>query len=396
MPALAQDTDAGGLSLTFGVSQRLEATTARDLSDDDGTGGVQSDTILSFGALTQTRTQLLALDLSGGLRVSDDGTEAADPDAALRYVREGADATFDATAAWTRSDIDDLRDPADFVTADGTLDLPSDFSDLTGTGTRTVRSAGVGLQWGETAPLGYNLSADVTDIGYDGDAGGLNDSTRTTLGAGLRLTLDPVTDATVDLRHSIFDEDGSPTETSDTVTFGVIRARPRGDLRANVSFTRDDDGDLQTGLSVGRAYALPTATLDVTVGVAQDGDGDPQAIGRLSYTQDLPDDARFSLSGSRSVSSSAGTNSSATILQGSYLRPLTPLATMQVGFDYLRARDDDDDVSTGSLNASLGYQVNRDWQLNLGVRADLRREDGDTARAATTFVTVGRSFTYRP
>jgi hypothetical protein len=69
------------------------------------------------------------------------------------------------------------------------------------------------------------------------------DNRTVTAGAGLRFALNEVTDATLDLDHRRFDEDGpAAAEESTTLSAGLVRALPRGSLRAKVSITRDEDG----------------------------------------------------------------------------------------------------------------------------------------------------------
>ena len=126
----AQDSGPGGVSFTLGLTQRVEASSDADLATAGADRGVTGTTTLSFGAVTETRSERLALDLGLGLRLSgDDGVMRGDSSAALSYSRSSADAVLSLTAGWSQTNIAFLRDTADFINADGVLVLPDDLDE---------------------------------------------------------------------------------------------------------------------------------------------------------------------------------------------------------------------------------------------------------------------------
>jgi len=394
---LAQDAGPGGLSFSLGVNQRVEAATDRDLATAGADRGVDGTTTLSFGAVTETRAERLALDLGLGLRLSGDGVTRGDSRAALSYGRTSADAELSLTADWTQTDIAFLRDTADFINADGVLVLPDDLDELTATGTRTTTALGATLRWGETAPLGYSLGLSHRLLRYnDTEAGSaLTDSATTTLTGGLRMDLNPVTTANLSLRYGRTDEPGSPISDSTTLSGELTFDRPLGDLTARISATRDTDSGTFWSASVSRQLTLPRTALTAMLGVAEDDTGSAQVTGRLALRYDLPE-GQINLSAAHSLA--AGSDQRVTTLQASYAQTLTPLSTIRLGFDYAHARDLDGsaDLATGSLSASYGMQLTPDWDVSLGARADLRDDAGERSRGNTLFVTLDRSLSWRP
>lgn len=392
----AQDTGPGGLSFTLGLNQRVEASSDADLATAGADRGVDGTTTLSFGAVTETRAERLALDLGLGLRLSDGGVMRGDSRAALSYARTSADAELSLSADWARTDISFLRDTSDFINADGVLVLPDDLDELTATGTRTTTDLAATLRWGDTAPLGYSLGLSHRVLRYDDTAtASLTDSATSAVTGGLRLTLSPVATANLSLRHSRTEEPGSPMTDSTTLSGDLTLDRPLGDLTARFSATRDAESDTFWAASVSRDLDLPGAGLSAMLGLAEDDTGTPQVTGRLALRYDLPE-GRIDLSAAHSLA--AGSDQRTTTLQASYAQALTPLSTLRLGFDYAHARDLDGpaDLATGSLTASYGMQLTPDWDLSLGARADLRDDAGDRSRGNTLFVTLDRSLTWRP
>ena len=263
----AQERDAGGVSFTLGLSQTLEASSDRDLATDAAERGLEARTRLSFGALSETRTERLSLDLSGGLRLGDDTTTRDSSRARLAYARQGADARLELSATWDWADVAFLRDVEDFRGPDGLIVLPEDLGELTATGTRETTTLDARLIWGETAPVGYDLSASHRVLRYDTDTASLTDAVTNRVGAGLRLRLDPVTQARLDLSYSETDEVGSAPEDRLTLSGALTLERPLGDITARLGASRDDAGDVYWQASLGRALELPGARLSGQLGV---------------------------------------------------------------------------------------------------------------------------------
>ena len=389
---LAQE-DAGGLRLEFGLSQRITATTDNDLTDRDRTPETAISTGLDAALISETRSERLAFGLGLGLELADGGVETRDPRLSLSYGRVGPGSALDLAVSWSQSDFETLRRDAVRFDEDGTPILPDDLDDLFGAGTRTARSAEASFRWGQEAPLGGSLGLRVGDLTYDGD-GAPEDSRSATLSAGISAQLTPVSRAELTLSGTRTEEAG---ETRDTTRLALRYTldRPLGAISVTASAVREEDEDPRLGLSFGRSYALPRLTLSGEVGVSEDGSGDPALTGRLALQYALPDgQIRVGLSRSVAVGDD---DSDTTALSAAYARALTPLANLAVEFDYARTEDADGRLDTGSLSASLGYQLTPDWQARIGASANLRETDATGRQdAQSVFLVLDRRLTLRP
>ena len=396
----AQD-DAGGLRMTLDLSQRFE--TSDNLALDPTSAGrtTQATTNLSFGLMSETRTQRLAFDVSGALRFADGpGTSSngfTDPQFGLSYTRTAATARLSFNASLREDDLEFLRPLEDFLNPDGSIDLPDDLADLTGTGTRRNTSADLALNWGDGGPLGFGISAGINDLNYIQSSAGLIDSRRTTLGANVKLRLDPATDLSLGLRQSHFTDDAG--DDSDTLGFdaAITRARPNGSISA--TFLAEDSGDgTRLGLSFGRSLDLPRGSLSATLGLGRSAAGKTYATGNLALTQDLP---RGQFTASLQRGFSAGSNDSETVVTSlalGYNQSLTPLTSFGVTLRHGDSTQTVTGISTRNtaLSASITHALTEDWGLTAGYTQSFRDEDGvGNASSGTAFLTLDRDFSLR-
>lgn len=392
---LAQEAEPGGVYFTLDVLQSFEASTDRDLVTTDREQGLDSLTSLSFGAVTETRTQRLSFDLDTDLRLRDGALTDDDLRGQLSYNRNSADASLDVLFALQRSDIAFLRDTADFIDATGEIVLPDDFGDLTGTGIRQDTFVDATLQWGETAPIGYslNLGGGIRRY-YDADAT-LADADTARFGAGLRLQFNEVTVGNIDLSYAQTDEIGAAPESSTTLAGALTFVRPRGDLTTRISATQDETNDIFWAATVTRDYALPASRLSGTLGLVEDASGTARLVFRADYSLPRPD-SQIDFSAARSLP--AGDDRMTSTLSARYTRDITPVSNMQIGFDFGQISDSDggDRLATASLSASYGIELTETWQANIGARADLRDDDGTRTHSNTVFLTLERPFSWRP
>jgi hypothetical protein len=393
--ASAQDDASGGVSLNFGIDQRFDANSDTDLSTPEAEDGFTSVTTLRFGLLTETRTERFSADLSTNFRLTEDASEAGDSSLRFAYGRNSADSVLALSARTTRSDIEFLRSVSDFVDADGTLVLPDDFDELAGTGTRLVTSLGASLRWGETDPVGYSIAVNQELLRYTDTSATLLDRTVTSVDAGVRLNINPVTTARINLGFSQTDEDESPLEDRVSLRGGVTFDRPLGDLTGQLGATRIDDGDLLWSASLGRTITLADQSFNGTLGVVEDGERDVLVRGGLGYTRALPT-GQIGLSASSEVDS--GDAERKTTVQANYSYQLNPLQNWRFSFAFGSIQDGDNnaDLSTASLSAAYGIRLTSDVQVNLGVSASMRDDDGVRSDNQSVFITLGRSFTRRP
>ena len=391
----AQEAEPGGVFFTFDVGQTFEGTTDRDLETTAKESGVDSLTSLSFGAVSETRSQRLSFNRGTDLRISEGDFSADATTARLAYTRNSANAVFDVSLSSRREDIAFLRDASDFINDEGEIELPDDFDDLTGDGLRFETTLAASLRWGEIEPIGYSMRASFRTLRYDEANVALVDSDEATFGFGLRLNINEVTTGNIDLSYTQTDEAGSPVTDTARLSAAVTFARPLGDLTTGISITREDDGDIFWAASVEREFALSNGRLRGDLGLVEDEGGDPRLTGGIAFSYPRPT-GQIDLSAFRSLS--AGDDRATTTISASYRQDLSPISGMRVGFDFGQSSDSDggDVLSTGSLSVSYEVSLTDVWQLNVGARANLRDDDGTRTRSNSVFVTLERPFSWRP
>ncbi len=227
--ALTQE--GGGVLLTFGIEQRASWVDNPGLDIPSTGDRVRFDTKLSFGIVSETPKDRLAFNLGAALRGEDDGSgfgfSLDTPSADLAYTRSGPSSSLTLSAFLREADLGE-----GLALIEGSEGEPPVLAFEDGSSrTKGVRLA---YSWGEGAPLGGTLRAGLTDTDYrDTTDPDLLDNRTVTVGAGFRFALNEVTEATLDLDHRRFDEDGpTAAEDSSTLSAGITRALPRGSLRA--------------------------------------------------------------------------------------------------------------------------------------------------------------------
>ena len=376
---------AGGLRLTFGIALRAETDSNADL--DPVSPGQTSRAIadLGFGLTSETRSSRLELNAGVSVQTETGGAVAnngvVNPFVTLSYGRESANAAFSFDAALRESDLTTQDDVTDF--------------DAT-TGTRRLARLDAGLQWGINRPLGFGVTAGLTDTTYQ-DAPGEADNRSTRLGATARLDLSEVTTLTLGLRGQRFDEEGAP-DVRDTLGFdaGVDIARPRGTLGLDLSVEDTEDGQRET-LRFRNSLDLPRGTLAYSFGAAIGVDDETRLIGSLDYRLDLP---RGSLTAALARSLQAGSDDLETAVTRAslgYQQELTPLSRFSLSLNWAESTDTGTGTDLGTTNASIGatyrHELTEDWALDLGYTHRLRDEDGvGEASSDRVFLGLRREF----
>ena len=393
--ACAAGAQEGGVTLSFNVSQSLEARI------DDGADPVWfANTDLGFALSSETRTQTLALTGSTGLRaiLSEDGTETVPSDPRLRfsYDREGANSGLSVDLSLTRSDIAYIRPLQDFI-VDGVFVPPEDFEDLEGEGTRLSRSLSVDLVLVREGPIGASVSFDASDLTYqDTTAPDLVDSQRARLGVDLRFKLSDTMDATLGLGHEIVETEGAEARETTDYRLGLSVAEPRGELTFAV-FGAETDAGSRYGVEAGRSIDLPRGSLDVSVGATRAVSGATELTGSIDYVHELPLGA-ITLSAARGVTTTDDGERLRTSLSAAYNRPINSLFDFGVDASYFASADTATDVQsdTASLGLRLGYALSEDWSLDTVYRVSRSDETGASARTDQSLsISLGRSFDYR-
>ena len=405
----AQETETGGIQLTFTGSLRAEATDNETLTADPARSSLNSVASLSFGLLSATRVSSFALGSSADLRYvgADDDLELSTPRLTGAYTRTSADATFEMNASLDRVDLDRI----DLVLLDDPLggDLFVDATDLIGVveGTSERRSAVIDarLTWGLTSRASYSLEARVEDVSYSGGVANalegtvLNDSRRVTLGAGTQLDLTTAARLSAGVDVSRF-EDLADDTTSDEIgmDLGVAIDRPLGAVSAGVEIA-DTDAGQRYGISVGRSLDLPLGPVSGSIGVVQAAAGDLAITAQAGLRRDLPAGTLgFDLARSVSSLNTLNTEQLTTRAAATYARELTPLTGLQLGFSFAQVEDmaSGDRGYDAALETTLSRALTEDWSADAGyVFRASDNDPGDRATSNTVFVELRRSFVTR-
>lgn len=393
--ALTQE--GGGVLLTFGIEQRASWVDNPDLEIPSTGDRVRFDTRLSFGIVSETPRDRIELSLGTMVRGEDDGGGFGftldNPSAELTYARSGPSSSLTFSGFLRGVDLGE-----GLTLIEGSDGEPPvlTFED----GSARIKGIRLSYNWGEGAPLGGSLRAGLTDTDYrDTTDPDLLDNRTITAGAGFRFALNEVTEATLDLDHRRYDEDG-PTAAEESTTFsaGIVRALPRGSLRAKLSTTRDEDGT-RTSLSFGRVVDLPSGSLSLDLGVTEAAGSGTDLTGALSWRQDL---ANGSLSAKLSRAVTNDTNNDEALITTFSLgmtQELSPRLSLNLGASWVENEKQATGLATDttSLEASLSYALTEDWAMNLGANHKVQDEDGvGKADSSSVFVSLGRTFEWRP
>lgn len=437
----AQD---GGATWTFGIEQRFEH--GRNLSlavPAEGSSSIAT-TNLSFGLLRETQKQRFSVEATAGLRIADEAGSGSDvglgdASLALSYARESANSELTLGLDLGRSEIGDLSAISGFSGSDGTIELPPDFADLTGTGLRNTYALSAGFETGRQSLIGFGVTAGLSGVEYqDATDPDLFDSRTSRLGAQVMLHASPRTtyhigvdgeayradDAdqterdTTEVRIGVTHEasprtrfdaalgysdihevaGGAVTDTNGLVgSLGVAHDLPNGEVTARFEATRDSAGLLQTA-TVGRSLALPNGELSAEFGLSRTPGGDTEAIGSLSWSHETGPNT-YSASLSREIATSADAEARATtVLDFSYQRELNAISRLSLNMAYAEseATPTEAEVKRWDLSAVYSRELTPDWDINTGVIYRTRDETGvGRAESPAVFVSLSRDFQAR-
>ena len=441
LPAFAQDNP--GVQFTAGIEQKFEAGDNLALEDPEEGSTALSTTTLSFGVVTETVGQSLTLDGRVSLRAgevpanSDIDTGLVEPQIRFSYNRDVANSALSVDGSYRESDVSFNPAVTDFTDLNGQIQLPPDFEDLEGSGTRRSYRLNTELAVAQNAPLNFVFDASVRGISYDQQAASLNDNFRYSAGARANLRFSEVTTGFVSYNFDHFESDDNANTDRDTSAFevGVSQqlsprasfeaaigftdisetqnnissstsgatgrlsfslAMPDGNLTGSFTTTRDQDG-ARHNLLFGRSYVLPTGALDFSIGATKESGSDVGLIGSVNYTQDLPTGSvRVGINRNVTVNNNDEERISTTADIG-YSHSINDLSSigLDLSFGLVDGDGNSDDTRQADISASYNYDLTEDWKLSTGVAYKVREEDNSSTSDSTSiFVTLRRDFEF--
>ena len=428
-PVLAQDE--GGLRLTFGIEERLETSDNAGLTTPSSGRLTASTTNLSFGLISETRTQILRLKLSGGLRF-ETGDGAADPDI---FGHPSLEAFYSLTGANSALTLQAQARRDLLANAAPTPENP----DPRGAGSQTTHSASALLDLGTGGPLGLTLQASHNGTTYDGAGPDLFDSRTRALSATAHLRFPTMGDVRLSASRSDDDEEdplNTQRETSDVKLGWTVPLTPVLTLDSELGFQRLDSLELgalvdrteglvgraaltweaangTAGLSIAktndpgagrvtiqadRSLDLGNQILTASLGATQQGDGAAAMIGNLRWTLDGPPGTMVLDLGRTVAAAGIGEEVTTDHVTIDLNRPLTPLASL--GLSMTASRIDDTSanlVERLDVTASYTRELGSDWAMNVGATFQTRQEATEPrANSRLLFISISRNFTLRP
>jgi predicted porin len=430
----AQETDTGGTTVTFGIGQRLEYIEEEGFSGASSDEGLRSLTSISFGIVSETRSQGLSFGVSTGVAqnlTNGGSTEFESTRVSLDYRVSNRNTELTFGGFYLRDEVDDLA--FDTSLADDTIN--------TGIGQREVFNLTTGLTVGRDGPitgtlthvfekseysdttdpslndshtqsvegrlsfqLAPNLEAYVFGNWSDLDEQGLGSTDRETsrLGIGATYEVTPATTLTGEVAYSTEESRGAVVDQSEGLNyaFSLAHARPNGEI--SVRFSEDDTlNGKRRQLMAGRSYVLRRGELSFSLGATKTDGFGAQPIASLSFNYEIDrnSDIEISLEQSAGIDS-ANSEVINTRLNVEYERSLTSLSQISAGLSLV----EEDVLTAGGIdrrsirfNVSHAYQLGGDWDLVSGFSHSSVREDAQPTRKRNTlFLGIQKSFSYRP
>jgi hypothetical protein len=403
-PAHAQDESAAELGppnpvLSFSLSQGLQVDQNRGL--DAGADEIETRLVTGLAFAIASRTPISELALSGrtnlGVEIgsgSDDAESLLDgAQLGLSYDRAVPTGSLAVDATVRRDEVGFLRDLSDFIDEGGSIDLPDDFDDLEGEGTRLASSFDATLTLRDAARFGITLSAGLGDVRYDDvSSDDLSDLRRIDLGLGFRFDLTEVARLNSTFRASQEDEDGVEEVRFGADMTGSIE-RPDGSITGRLAVDEADEG-VRTALSFGRSLERPLGTYAGSIGLSHSASGELSFNGTLSIARDLPRGA-LSLSLQQATGSADDGEELETSLSAGWTRELTPRSSLSLETLFGRTEnlETDDRVQVAEVGVTFDQSVTQDWSLVLDYRYRQRDESGeDRASGQSLSLSLSRNW----
>lgn len=442
-PAMGQEvpTGPGDQIFSFSISQKFSVNDNIRLDSTSVGTTYSSDTKLSFGFDSETRAQKLHFAISGVGRIVDDpviGNDAGfrDPSLDLSYSRDSANSRVFLTVGYDRPDLAFL-DPLSLGGGVGEDDF------YRGAGTREDFIAGIRLETGLLAPLGFEFNLNSERRSYSNTTDPLLFSNQTNSAAiaaifrfspvargrltlsedryragdqretrrktnrftfGLQYDLSEITDLSVEIGHSEVVESFSAVPGLENVTRGPIaelsfnRLMPNGRVSALFETTISERGRQNT-LEFSRVFELPTGLLSFSIGATNGDSFQPRPIGQITYIRETAT-GEFNLGLSRevSISSLLSQATETTQLDAGYRFDVNDLSSLSFSMYYadialIGNNSSGANRARGSFSAAYTRDITEDWDLQLGYEYRyFKSTTGGAAQSNSVFFTLQRDF----
>lgn len=387
--------------LTFSLAPGITLSRNPALEPGGSATEVRLETDLGLSLVSETPISVLEVAADAVLSLAPASEDAGDalsvdgPELRFSYDRVVPSASLGLSGTLDQSDVAAVTGLDDFVDDDGTIDLPDEFEDLEGGGTRRSATLDALLTLRDDAPFGVELSAGVEVVDYEGvTSPDLADYRSLDLGVAFRFDLTDVAQLRAGLRGSTYDEDGAERLTSLGFDLEGTIERPDGRFSASLALDETEDGLLST-VTVGRVVERPLGTLSGEVGVTRGTDGESILTGQLGITRDFPTGSVSATFGQSVDITGSGDQEVETTLTAGWVQELDPVTSLSIDALYSDVRDlaTDEEVRNLELGAALSRQVTRDWAMEVEYRHRLRDEAGvDRATGDSLFLGLSRSF----
>jgi hypothetical protein len=406
-------------TLSFTLSQSLEADTNYDLIEDPGGTTYYGETRFAVDYLRDTETRRLGLGLDTGLRALDQPDEdfewiTASPSTAyLDYRGEGVDTLLDASLRARSRLVDSttsvfFEDPTDDDEIIDSIDQSTEDA-------REYRyDADVGFALGTTSPSTFGLR--VIANAYDYDAEGANLTPRTTVNpqANWQLQLTPVLSGALFGGYYYYNaEDDEETEIQVAEADAGVIYEPSDVLRLGFGLgyadrrreeTLDgvrDETEHETGPVV-RAdlrYVLPDFTVSGNVRWTTASAEDNHFSGTLGAFYTLPRGLLFGRVYQRAVGDSSGDEVRVTGATIGLEREITSVSRIGLDLGWATQVDLEDegeaaepDITRTDFVASYEIDITAVVTAEVGYNYQTRDEDPVNADSHRVFLVIGRTF----
>jgi hypothetical protein len=405
-------------TLSFSVSQSLEADTNYDLVNDPGGTTYYGETRFTADYLRDTGTQRLGFGIDTGLRGIDQPEEdfewiAASPSLAyLGYRGEGIDSLVDAELV-ARSRVVDSIQALDVIVDPDVDPLDPDPLDQFRIDAREYRyDANLGFTLGTSSPSTWGLRLLATSYDYDQESRSLTPRTTLNPQANWVLQLNPVlsgalfggyyyynadNDAETEIRVAEADAGliYAPSEVL-RLGFGLGYADRREEETDTFGVREETEHETGPVVRADLRYVLPDFTVAGNVRWTTAAAEDNRFSGVVSASYFLPRGRLFGQIYQRAVGSSAGNQVKVTGAKIGLEHEINTVSRIGLDLAYATQIDldetDEPDITRTDLTASYEYDITAVVSAEVGYQYQTREEDPIDADSHRVYLLLGRAF----